>query len=159
MPAIPASVAGFISAGRVGRLGTADATGQPLVVPICYAFDGESIFSAIDAKPKMANVERLKRIRNIRENAKVSVVIDRYDEDWSRLRYVIIQGEAGLLTGGTDFARAVDLLLAKYPQYRTMGLDRETGLLIRITPARVTDWQFAPSDGRDPSALTAASGD
>jgi PPOX class probable F420-dependent enzyme len=153
MSAIPATVAGFISAGRVGHLGTADDTGQPLVLPICYAFDGESIFSAIDAKPKTANVERLGRIRNIRENAKVSLVIDRYDEDWTRLRHVIIQGEARLLTEGADFSRAVDLLLAKYPQYRAMGLDREAGLMIRVTPARVTDWQFAPSDGRDPTAL------
>ena len=159
MTAIPATVAGFISSARVGRLGTADASGQPLVVPICYAFDGESIFSAIDAKPKMASVERLKRIRNIRENAKVSVVIDRYEEDWTQLRYVILQGEAGLLTAGADFSRAVDLLLAKYPQYRAMGLDRETGLMIRVRPARVTDWQFAPSDGREPSALPAAPGD
>src|SRR5258706_9711019 len=159
MPAIPATVAGFISAGRVGRLGTADAAGQPLVVPICYAFDGESIFSAIDAKPKMASVERLKRIRNIRENAKVSVVIDRYDEDWTRLRYVIIQGEAKLLTEGVDFSRAVDLLLAKYPQYRAMGLDRDEGLMIRVKPARVTDWQFAPNDGRGPSAPPASRGD
>ena len=140
---ISAAVAGFISGGRVGRLGTADATGQPLVVPICYAFDGESIFSAIDAKPKTADVQRLKRIRNIRENAKVSLVIDRYEEDWNQLRYVIIQGEAELLTGGADFSRGVDLLVAKYPQYRAMGLARETGLMIKVTPARVTDWCFA----------------
>jgi PPOX class probable F420-dependent enzyme len=155
MPAIPATVAGFISGGRVGRLGTADAAGQPLVVPICYAFDGESIFSAIDAKPKTADAERLKRIRNIRENAKVSVVIDRYDEDWTQLRYVIIQGEARLLTDGADFSRAADLLLAKYPQYRAMGLDREAGLMIRVKPARVTEWAFAPSGGRSPDAVPA----
>jgi PPOX class probable F420-dependent enzyme len=146
MGGIPASVAGFISDGRVGRLGTADATGQPLVVPICYAFDGESLFSAIDAKPKAARPDGLKRIRNIRENAKVSVVIDHYDEDWSRLRYVIIQGEAQLLTDGRDFSRAADLLLAKYPQYRTMGLSRETGLMIKVKPARVTQWRYASAD-------------
>jgi PPOX class probable F420-dependent enzyme len=157
MTTISANVAGFISGGRVGRLGTADATGQPLVVPICYAFDGESIFSAIDAKPKMADVERLKRIRNIRENAKVSLVIDRYEEDWTQLRYVIIQGEAKLLTGGADFSRGVDLLLAKYPQYRDMGLAREAGLMIKVTPARVTDWRFAPRGDRDSSAPTGAS--
>ena len=159
MPAISATVAGFISGGRVGRLGTADAAGQPLVVPICYAFDGESIFSAIDAKPKARSAERLRRIRNIRENGKVSVVIDRYDEDWTRLRYVIIQGEAELLTDGADFARAVDLLLAKYPQYRAMGLDREAGLMIRVKPARVTDWQFEPSAGPDANALPGSGGD
>src|SRR5574341_2365542 len=146
MRTIPAAVDGFISQGRVGRLGTADASGQPLVVPICYAFDGESLFSAIDAKPKTRTAAGLRRIQNIRENAKVSVLIDRYDEDWTRLRYVIIQGEARLLTDGADFSRGADLLLAKYPQYRAMGLDRETGLMIKVTPARVTQWQFGPSN-------------
>jgi PPOX class probable F420-dependent enzyme len=153
MSGIPAAVAGFISEGRVGRLGTADRAGQPLVVPICYAFDGESLFSAIDAKPKSRDGGSLKRVRNIRENAKVSVVIDHYDEDWARLRYVIIQGEARLLTDGVDFSRGAELLLAKYPQYRAMGLSRETGLMIKVTPARVTQWQFEPTgaharDGR-----------
>jgi len=143
MDAIPASVAGFIAEGRVGRLGTADTSGQPLVVPICYAFDGESLFSAIDAKPKARSPQGLKRIRNIRENPKVSVVIDRYDEEWTKLRYVIIQGRARILTDGGDFSRGVDLLLAKYPQYRAMGLSREAGLMIRIDPARVTQWQYS----------------
>jgi PPOX class probable F420-dependent enzyme len=141
--AIPASVAGFIAESRVGRLGTADASGQPLVVPICYAFDGQSLFSAIDAKPKVQPPAGLKRIRNIRENARVSVVIDRYDEDWAKLRYVIIQGRAQLLTDGGDFARGIDLLLAKYPQYRAMGLRREAGLMIRVDPTRVTQWHYS----------------
>ena len=143
MGAIPASVAGFISEGRVGRLATADASGQPLVVPICYAFDGESLFSAIDAKPKTPGPQGLKRIRNIRENPRVSIVIDRYDEEWSRLRYVIIQGQAEILTEGGAFSRGVDLLLAKYPQYRSMGLDREAGVMIRVEPGRVTAWQYS----------------
>ena len=99
MSGIPAAVAGFISDGRVGRLGTADPTGQPLVVPICYAWDGAALFSALDAKPKSRPGEALKRIRNITDNPKVSVVIDRYDEDWTELRYVIIQGEAHLFDG------------------------------------------------------------
>ena len=113
------------------------------MVPICYAFDGESLFSAIDAKPKTRRGEGLRRIRNIRDNAKVSVVIDHYDEDWTRLRYVIIQGQAELLTDGPDFSRGADLLLGKYPQYRAMGLDRRTGLMIKVKPARVTQWQYA----------------
>ncbi len=144
MGSIPAGVAGFISEGRVGHLGTADRAGQPLVVPICYAWDGESLFSAIDAKPKMERVERLKRIRNIRDNARVSVVIDRYDEDWTRLRYVLIEGQARILTEGPDFSRGADLLIAKYPQYRSMGLDRHAGLMIKVEPAKVTEWQFRP---------------
>ena len=143
MGAVPSAVAGFIAESRVGRLGTADASGQPLVVPICYAFDGQSLFSAIDGKPKRQRPEGLRRIRNIRENAKVSVVIDRYDEDWRALRYVVIQGEAALLTDGDDFSRGVDLLLAKYPQYRAMGLEREGGLMIKVDPTRVTQWQYS----------------
>jgi PPOX class probable F420-dependent enzyme len=141
MSGIPATVAGFIAEARVGHLGTADAAGQPLVVPICYAFDGESLFSAIDAKPKRSGAA-LKRIRNIRDNAKVSVVIDHYEEDWRRLRYVIIQGEAELLTEGLEYSRAVDLLRAKYPQYSTLALDRDAGLMIRVKAAAVTQWQF-----------------
>jgi len=143
MDALPASVAGFIAEARVGRLGTADAAGQPLVVPICYAFDGESLFSAIDAKPKTPGPRGLKRIRNLQENPKVSVVIDRYDDDWTQLRYVIIQGRAQLLTEGGDFARGVDLLLAKYPQYRDMGLNRDSGLMIKVKPDRVMQWHYS----------------
>jgi PPOX class probable F420-dependent enzyme len=143
MGTIPVSIAGFIAEGRVGRLATADPSGQPFVVPICYAFDGAALFSAIDAKPKTPGRGELKRIRNIRENPRVSVVIDRYDEEWTRLRYVIIQGKAEILTTGAAFSHGVDLLLAKYPQYRSMGLDRDAGLMIRVEPGRVTAWQYS----------------
>ncbi len=143
MSTIPATVSDFIVASRVGRLATAGGSGQPLVVPICYAFDGQRLFSAIDAKPKRQPSRELVRVRNIRENPKVSVAIDHYEEDWTRLRYVVIQGLADLLTGGRDFAEAVDLLVAKYPQYRAMGLSRERGTMIRITPQKVLQWQYA----------------
>jgi PPOX class probable F420-dependent enzyme len=139
---VPANVAGFISRSRVGHLGTADATGQPLVVPFCYAFDGTAIFSAIDAKPKRTPARALRRVKNIAENAKVCVVIDDYDEDWQKLRHVIIQGQAEILTDGPDYRHGVDLLLDKYPQYRTMGLDPDRGVMIKVTPGRVTDWSF-----------------
>jgi len=143
MSLLPASVASFISRGRVGHLGTADASGQPHVVPFCYAFDGAAIYSAIDAKPKRAAARDLRRVRNIRENARVCVVIDDYDEDWQKLRHVIIQGQAEILTDGPDFGRAVDLLLDKYAQYRSMGLDRDSGVVIKVAPGHVTDWSFA----------------
>ena len=143
MPSIPDSVAGFISAGRVGHLGTADASGRPLVVPICYAFDGKALFSAVDAKPKSVAPARLGRIRNIRENPKVSVVIDQYEEDWTRLRYVVVQGRAEILSAGPDFSRGVDLLVAKYPQYRAMGLSRDTGVMIKVMPARIREWRYS----------------
>jgi PPOX class probable F420-dependent enzyme len=142
-PPIPPPVAGFITSARVGRLATADAGGQPMVVPICYAFDGRALYSAVDAKPKQAPPEGLKRIRNLRENPRVSIVIDEYEEDWTRLRYVIIQGRAELLTEGAQFTHGVDLLLAKYSQYGRIGLPRERGLMIRVTPSRVSAWQYS----------------
>jgi PPOX class probable F420-dependent enzyme len=141
MSVLPAEVSDFIASARVGRLATADGSGQPLVVPICYAWDGEALVSAIDAKPKRAG--ELARVRNIRDNPKVSVVIDHYDEDWRRLRWVIIQGIAEVLTAGRDFAKAVDLLVAKYPQYVGMGLSRDAGTMIKVRPGKVLQWRYA----------------
>lgn len=141
MSILPADVRAFIADARLGRLATADGTGQPLVVPICYAWDGEALVSAIDAKPKRAG--DLKRVRNIRENPKVSVVIDHYDEDWRRLRWVIIQGLAEIITAGRDFSAGADLLLSKYPQYRGMGLSRDAGTMIKVRPGKVLQWRYA----------------
>jgi len=130
----------LLTEGRVARLGTADATGQPLVVPICYAWDGRAIYSAVDAKPK--RTRRLRRLRNILENPRVALVVDEYDEEWSRLRWVIVEGRADLLDAGADHARALDLLQTKYPQYRALGLPRE-GPVIRVVPRRFLTWRYA----------------
>ena len=93
--------AAFIRQARVGILATVDEQGQPLSVPFCFAFDGECLYSPIDEKPKAAAPRELKRIRNIRANPRVSVVVHRYDdEDWSRLAHIIIQGRASVLTRG-----------------------------------------------------------
>ena len=128
--------------GRVGRLGTVDPSGQPLVVPVCYAFDGRVCYSAIDTKPKRVAGRALARIRNIEANPRVSLTVDHYDEEWARLRYVIVQGHAALLSAGDELARGVDLLRDKYAQYRAMGLSRESGLVIRIEPERILAWRF-----------------
>jgi PPOX class probable F420-dependent enzyme len=141
--ALPGAAAELIAAGRVARLATAGTDGQPLVIPICYAFDGRRFFSAIDAKPKRVDGKKLRRVRNIEQNPRVSLVVDEYDEDWRRLRYVSVDGVAELLSAGAEFSRGIDLLLAKYAQYREMRLDRAEGLLIRVTPHAVRHWAFA----------------
>lgn len=125
---------------RVGRLGTADLAGRPLVLPVCYAFDGDACFSPIDAKPKRVPGRRLRRVRNIAENPRASLVVDHYDEDWSRLRWVLVEGRAELLTGVPEATAAVDLLRAKYAQYRAMGLARETATVIRVSAERALCW-------------------
>ena len=130
----------FLTAARVGRLATAGSDGQPLVVPICYVFDGRRVYSAVDAKPK--RTRELRRLRNIGENARVALVVDEYDEDWTRLRYVIVEGLAEILTEGDEFSAAIDRLVAKYPQYLTLSLPRDSGTVIRITPDRVLAWRY-----------------
>lgn len=139
---LPAFAAELLRDSRVARLGTADRAGQPLVVPVCYVFDGRACFSAIDAKPKRIQAGGLRRLRNIAENPRVSLVVDRYDEEWTRLCWVIVQGRADILTDGPVRTGAVDLLRDKYAQYRAMGLDRETATVIRLTPERAMFWSW-----------------
>ena len=132
----------FLRSARTGHLATADANGQPHVIPVCYVFDGESIYSVLDAKPKSTPLRQLRRVRNILANPQVSLVVDHYEEDWSRLRYVLVLGEAGLLEGGEEWARAIAMLREKYPQYRRMDLEESP--VIKITPARFVPWSSQP---------------
>jgi PPOX class probable F420-dependent enzyme len=141
---LPAWAAELLRDSRVARLGTADRAGRPLVVPVCYAFDGRACYSAIDAKPKRVAARDLRRVRNIEANPHVSLVVDRYDENWSRLAWVIVEGRADLVTDGPVRAMAVDLLLDKYAQYRTLGLDQEVATIIRVTPERALAWRYGP---------------
>jgi PPOX class probable F420-dependent enzyme len=142
IPGAPAWATEFLEVARVGRLATADRAGRPLVVPVCYAIDGGRLYSAIDAKPK--RTRELRRLRNIAENPFASLVVDEYDEDWTRLRYVIVEGRADVLTDGDEFSRAIDRLVAKYPQYRRLALPRDSGTVIRVTPERLLAWRFQP---------------
>jgi len=138
---LPPWAVALLRESRVARLGTADAAGQPLVVPVCYVFDGRACFSALDAKPKRVAGGALRRVRNIAANPRVSLVVDRWDEDWSKLAWVIVEGRGELLTAGAERAAAVDLLREKYAQYRILGLDRDAAPVIRITPERALAWR------------------
>jgi len=129
----------FIQAHRVARLATVDASGQPFVVPICYAFDGRVIYSALDEKPKNVAPGQLKRVRNIQANPHVALVIDDYAEDWNRLAYIQLRGRADLLPVGTaEHTTAIRLLREKYPQYQAMAIDRQP--VIRIAPEAIVAW-------------------
>ena len=133
------AVDAFAAGGRVARLATVDEGGCPHVVPVCYATDGHAYYSPLDAKPKRSPLDRLKRVRNIRANPQVALLIDHYEEDWARLRFVMVQGHAELLDGGVEWETARTLLEAKYPQYRTLPLPPE-GPVIKIVPDHVVRW-------------------
>jgi PPOX class probable F420-dependent enzyme len=128
----------LIRSARVAHLATADRTGRAHVIPICFVFDGKEIYSPIDEKPKRTSPLLLKRVRNIRANPYVSVVVDRYDENWKKLAYVLITGRAKLLLRGTRHTRAVRLLRKKYPQYRKMSLEKRPVIGIAIVGS--TSW-------------------
>jgi PPOX class probable F420-dependent enzyme len=128
----------FANAHPVARLATADARGAPHVLPICFTILGDTLYLTIDQKPKSGNQRRLKRLRNILENPQVAVVIDHYDEDWTRLGWVMLRGSAEILEGNDEHARAQSALVSRYPQYSEMSLEHLPVIAIRIN--RATQW-------------------
>jgi PPOX class probable F420-dependent enzyme len=131
-------IARFIRSARVARLATADKSGQPHVIPICFVFDGKHFYSPIDEKPKRTAPAKLKRLGNIRENRQVSLVIDHYAEDWRQLAYVLVFGTARILSGGLKHRNALRSLRRKYPQYRAMVLNQQP--MILVTPRKMVSW-------------------
>ena len=127
----------FLDTARVAHLATADADSVPHVVPVCYAVEAATLYVTIDEKPKRRDVP-LKRLRNIMANPAVAVSIDRWDEDWSKLAWVMLRGRAEILADGTEHDRAQALLRERYAQYRTMALAPLPVIALRIE--RVTSW-------------------
>jgi PPOX class probable F420-dependent enzyme len=117
----PAEARERFAAARVARLATADAGGRPHIVPIAFALAGETIYSAVDAKPKRTRA--LRRLANVRENPAVSLLADHWDEeDWDALWWVRAEGRGRVLDpAGPEARRAVDLLRERYPRQRDHG--------------------------------------
>src|ERR1700739_1743667 len=92
----------FLSAQRVGHLATADGSAIPHVVPVCFTISQGTLYITIDEQPKRVSGAALKRVRNIERNPMVAIVVDRYDEDWTRLGWVMLQGRAEILRAGTE---------------------------------------------------------
>src|SRR3954463_6011983 len=99
-----------VARGRVGHLATVSAGGRPLVVPCCFALDGGTVYSAVDAKPKSTNL--LQRIRNIESNTAASLLVDHYEDSWTSFWLVRIDGTVRVLVSGPEYEQALDLLTA-----------------------------------------------
>ena len=128
----------FLDARRVAHLATADADGVPHVVPVCFALVGDTLYMTIDEKPKRVIDRRLKRLRNIAENPAVAIVADRYDEDWTRLGWIMLHGRAEILLEGTEHARAQARLRTRYPQLNEMNIEGLAVIAVRLE--RVSSW-------------------
>jgi PPOX class probable F420-dependent enzyme len=128
----------FLLAQRVGHLATADARGNPHVVPVCFAIADKTLYITIDEKPKRTSGRPLKRLRNLMDNPSTAFVADRYDDDWSRLGWVMLSGRADILPDGEEHDRAQALLRERYAPYRTMQLAGLPVIALRIE--RVTSW-------------------
>ena len=138
---ISAPIRKMLKNARVARLATLDAKSRPHIVPVCFAYDGKAIYSAIDQKPKRVLPEQLVRVQNIRAMSHVALLVDQYGEDWTRLWYILIRGKANLIPNSAhqERARAIRRLRAKYPQYAREMLTDDAPI-IRIIPERTTIW-------------------
>jgi PPOX class probable F420-dependent enzyme len=129
-----------VLAATVARLATIDPDGRPHLVPIVFVLDGETLYSAVDAKPKRSRA--LRRIENARERPDVTVLIDHYEDDWERLWWVRLRGRARVLDGGEEAQRALGLLANKYEQYQR---ERPDSPVLAIDIAEWRGWDASDS--------------
>lgn len=141
LPRVSNAIQAKLEAARVARLATLDAAGEPHIVPICFGYDGRVFYSAVDLKPKRVAAEKLARLQHIKAKSQVALLIDQYDEDWSRLWYILVRGTAKLIPTAAqrERAQAIRRLKAKYPQYAA-GMLRDDAPIIQITPKRIIFW-------------------
>ena len=140
---LPSAVVHLLATARVGRLATVTAGLQPRVVPICFAWletPAPMLVSVLDEKPKRVGDQDLARVRNLRQNPACSLVVDHYEEDWTRLAFAQVNGSARIIHPGDDLHRlALDALITKYRPYRAMVLDLRPVIVIDIATA--TAWR------------------
>jgi PPOX class probable F420-dependent enzyme len=125
-----------LTEARVARLATTDPDGRPHLVPIVFALDGDTLYSAVDNKPKRS--KRLRRIGNARARPDVTILVDHYDDDWTRLWWIRLRGRARVLDEGKERERALELLRAKYEQYRD---DPPDGPVLAVDITEVREWE------------------
>jgi PPOX class probable F420-dependent enzyme len=124
-----------VSTARVARLATVGADGQPHLVPVTFAVDGDLIYTTVDHKPKKS--ANLRRLRNVRENPRVALLVDYYDEDWDQLWWVRIEGWASVVDDERGLQDPLDVLAERYEQYRE---HRPAGPVIVIQVDRWKGW-------------------
>jgi PPOX class probable F420-dependent enzyme len=124
-----------IDGAMVARLATVGHDGRPHIVPITFALDDDTIYFAVDFKPKKS--ADLQRLRNIEANPTVSVLVDHYEDDWTKLWWVRVDGAARIVIDGAEFEKGIALLTQRYAPYRSA---RPAGPVVAIAVERMTGW-------------------
>ena len=134
-----------LESARHGYLSTASAEGDPHLQPVVFQVVRDSVFIAIDEKPK--TTLRLRRLTNIESNPKFALLVDHYDDNWDRLWWILLRGPAAVLWPSEWDASEADAVIAalraKYSPYESMGLEERP--LLKLTPDRVTRWSASGS--------------
>jgi PPOX class probable F420-dependent enzyme len=124
-----------LTEARVARLATTDPDGRPHLVPIVFALDGDTLYSAVDRKPKRSS--KLRRIENARARPDVTILVDHYEENWGGLWWIRLRGRARVLDDGEEHDHALALLQEKYPQYRA---EPPEGPVLAVDVTEVREW-------------------
>ena len=124
-----------LSEARVARLATTDPDGRPHLVPIVFALEGDTLYSAVDRKPKRSST--LRRIENARARPEVTILVDHYEDDWAGLWWIRLRGRARVLDDGDERDHALALLREKYPQYRSEPPD---GPVLAVDGTETREW-------------------
>jgi PPOX class probable F420-dependent enzyme len=125
-----------LTGARVARLATTDPDGRPHLVPIVFALEGDTLYSAVDRKPKRSS--KLRRIENARARPDVTILVDHYEEDWDQLWWIRLHGRARVLDDGDEREHALALLQEKYSQYVDEPPD---GAVLAVDVTEVREWQ------------------
>jgi PPOX class probable F420-dependent enzyme len=142
VPSLSGAARELLATARVAHLATSDQYARPHVVPIVFVVRDDILYTPLDRKPKRDDDwHALRRVRNIETNGRVAIVVDRYDEDWSRLSWVLVEGVATILEGGEEADAAAKLLREKYAQYETLSLEGRP--IVRVEIERGTEWSGA----------------
>ena len=126
------------ASARVGYLGTVAANGTPHVVPVCFALLCDVAYSSVDHKPKRS--PRLRRIANVRATGRACLLVDEYDDDWSRLWWVRLDGHGRIVEDSREEAAALTALAQKYPQYTKHP---PNGPVLAVEVTRLSGWAAA----------------
>lgn len=131
----------FLDAHRVARLATADRSGVPHAIPLCYARIDDRLYFVCDEKPKRLGPTRLKRLANIAANPRVALLVDDYSDDWTRLAYLLLHLDAAVVTDTGEYAAALAALRARYAPYREMPLRQATHPVVGMAPLLAHLWR------------------